>query len=141
MPRYRNPRAANRPGEGVQTVANHVDHIEGVLKLLVNSSPDIQGAALVTVDGLPIASALPQGADEDRISAMAAAVLSMGERTVAELQRGALEEVHVKGSSGHVVLIQAGPEAVLETISGSGGKLGLIIFEMKRAVRELSQLQ
>jgi hypothetical protein len=125
----------------VLTVANRVDHIEGVLKLLVNSSPDIEGAALVTVDGLAIASALPQGADEDRISAMAAAVLSMGERTVAELQRGTLEEVHVKGSSGHIVLIQAGPEAVLETISGSAGKLGLILFEMKRAARELAQLQ
>jgi uncharacterized protein len=121
-------------------MANRVDHIEGVLKLLVNSSPDIEGAALVTVDGLAIASALPQGSDEDRISAMAAAVLSMGERTVAELQRGTLEQIYVKGSGGHVLLMQAGPEAVLETISGSSGKLGLILFEMKRAVAELAKL-
>jgi predicted regulator of Ras-like GTPase activity (Roadblock/LC7/MglB family) len=121
-------------------MANRADQIQDVLKELMSTSSDIEGAALVTVDGLPMASALAYGADEDRISAMGAAMLSMGERTVSELKRGTLEQVYVKGNGGYVVLMQAGPEALLETISGSGARLGLVLLEMKRAAAELSKL-
>jgi len=41
---------------------------------------DIQASAIVSVDGLIIASALPSGAGEDRVAAMSAAMLSLGER-------------------------------------------------------------
>ncbi len=119
---------------------NRADQIHAILKQLVESSSEIEGAALVTVDGLPLASVLSGGADEDRTSAMAAAMLAMGERTVAELQRGTLEQVYVKGDGGYVLLMQAGAETVLETISSSHGRLGLILFEMKDAARELATL-
>lgn len=119
---------------------NRADQIHAVLKQLVDSSSEIEGAALVTVDGLSLASVLAGGADEDRTSAMAAAMLAMGERTVAELQRGTLEQVYVKGNGGYVLLMQAGTETVLETISGSAGRLGLILLEMKDAARELAKL-
>jgi predicted regulator of Ras-like GTPase activity (Roadblock/LC7/MglB family) len=121
-------------------MANRADQIHGVLKQLVDSSSEIEGAAMVTVDGLPLASVLSAGADEDRVSAMAAAMLAMGERTVAELRRGTLEQVYVKGNGGYVVLMQAGPETVLETISSSAARLGLILLEMKDATRDLSKL-
>jgi len=121
-------------------MANRAEQIQDVLRELMSTSSDIEGAALVTVDGLPMASALSYGADEDRISAMGAAMLSMGERTVSELRRGTLEQVYVKGNSGYVVLMQAGPEALLETISGSGARLGLVLLEMKRAAQELAKL-
>jgi hypothetical protein len=116
------------------------EQIQEILRVLVNSSPDLEGAALVTMDGLPLASALPHGVDEDRVSAMAAAALSMGERTVAELKRGALEQVFVKGANGYIILTQAGPDAVLETISGSAARLGLLFLDMKRAAQELARL-
>jgi len=116
------------------------DQIQEILRLLVNSSPDVEGAAIVTMDGLPLASALPAGVDEDRVSAMAAAALSMGERTVAELKRGNLEQVYVKGAGGYTILMQAGPDAVLETISGPAARLGLLFLDMKRAAQELSRL-
>ena len=50
------------------------------LRELQASSPDIEASAIVSVDGLTIASALPQGVEEDRVSAMSAAMLSLGER-------------------------------------------------------------
>ena len=33
-------------------------------------SPDIEASAVVSVDGLPIATALPREVEEDRVSAM-----------------------------------------------------------------------
>ncbi len=119
---------------------NRGDEIHRVLHALVNSSPDVEGAALVTLDGLALASALPSGTDEDRVSAMAAAALSMGARTAAELKRGTLEQVYVKGNAGYVVLMHAGEETVLETISSSDARLGLLLYEMKLAAKELATL-
>ncbi len=54
------------------------EQIHYILQGLVGRSQDVEGALLVTMDGLPLASALPQGADEDRVAAMGAAALSMG---------------------------------------------------------------
>ena len=47
------------------------------LRDLQASSPDIEASAVVSVDGLIIASALPQSVEEDRVSAMSAAMLSL----------------------------------------------------------------
>src|SRR5665647_3909942 len=101
------------------------EQILHVLQGLVGRSQDVEGAMLVTLDGLPLASALPQGADEDRVAAMAAAALSMGSRTVNELRRGSLEQVLVKGDAGYVVMIQAGADTVLSAISSADAKLGM----------------
>ena len=70
------------------------------LRELQASSPDIEASAVVSVDGLSIASALPQGVEEDRVSAMSAAMLSLGERIASELGRGTLEQVYIKDPSG-----------------------------------------
>jgi len=121
-------------------MSDRADQIQKVLQELVNGILDLEGAAMVTTDGLTLASALPNGSDEDRVSAMAAAILSMGERTAAELKRGTLEQVIVKGNGGYVVLMQAGPESVLEAISGSAAKLGMVLLDMKRAAAELARL-
>ena len=74
------------------------------LRELQASSPDIEASAVVSVDGFSIASALPQGVEEDRVSAMSAAMLSLGERIASELGRGVLEQVYIKGEKGYVVL-------------------------------------
>jgi predicted regulator of Ras-like GTPase activity (Roadblock/LC7/MglB family) len=111
-----------------------------VLKNFTMNTPDVEGAAIVSLDGLVLASVLPQGTDEDRVSAMAAALLSLGERTSSELSRGTLEQVYVKGDSGYIILMQAGKQAVLETIAGKNSKLGMVLLDMKRAVQELAKL-
>lgn len=115
------------------------EQINYILQNLVGRSQDLEGALLVTSDGLPLASALPATTDEDRVAAMGAAALSMGARTVGELRRGDLEQVLVKGDAGYVVLIQAGQETVLAAISASDAKLGMILFEMKQAARDLAR--
>ncbi len=67
------------------------------------STPDVEASAIVSVDGLIIASALPAKVEQDRVSAMSAAMLSLGERIASELGRGALDQVYVKGKSGYIV--------------------------------------
>jgi predicted regulator of Ras-like GTPase activity (Roadblock/LC7/MglB family) len=110
------------------------------LRELQASSPDIEASAIVSVDGLTIASALPQGIEEDRVSAMSAAMLSLGERIASELGRGSLEQVYIKGVAGYVILMSVGEDAVLTALSREHAKLGLIFLDMRRATEDLKKL-
>ena len=110
------------------------------LRDLQASSSDIEASAVVSVDGLTIASALPQGVEEDRVSAMTAAMLSLGERIATELGRGILDQVYIKGENGYVILMSIGEEAVLTTLAREEAKLGLIFLDMRRATEDLAQL-
>ena len=110
------------------------------LRDLQASSPDVEGSAIVSVDGLSIASALHQEIEEDRVSAMSAAMLSLGERIASELGRGILEQVYIRGENGYVLLMAVGEEAVLTVMARKEAKLGLILLDMKRAVEDLNQL-
>lgn len=121
-------------------MATRSQMMEQILRNLVGGTPDLEGSAVVSTDGLVLASALPTGTDEDRVSAMAAALLSLGERTSKELSRGTLDQVYVKGDSGYVVLMRAGSESVLEAIAGSNAKLGMVLLDMKRAAAELGKI-
>ena len=110
------------------------------LRELQAASSDTEASLVVSVDGLSIASALPQGVEEDRVSAMSAAMLSLGERIASELGRGSLEQVYIKGEKGYVVLMSVGEEAVLTALAREHAKLGLILLDMRRAAEDLSKL-
>ena len=123
-----------------QLSKNRTQQMVDRLRELQASSPDIEASAIVSVDGLSIASALPQGVEEDRVSAMSAAMLSLGERIASELGRGSLEQVYIKGEKGYVVLMSVGQEAVLTALAREQAKLGLIFLDMRRATVDLAKL-
>lgn len=110
------------------------------LKDLQVSTPDVEASALVSVDGLIIASALPPDVEEDRVSAMSAAMLSLGERIAGELGRGVLDQVYVRGANGYVILSAVGEEAVLTVLARKDAKLGLVFLDMRRAAEDLGRL-
>jgi len=110
------------------------------LRDLQACSAEVEAAAIVSGDGLSIASSLPVGTEEDRVSAMSAAMLSLGERISNELGRGGLEQVFVKGENGFVILTAVGEEAVLTVLARKEAKLGLIFLDVSRTVQDLKQL-
>jgi uncharacterized protein len=110
------------------------------LRDLQATTPEIEASAVVSVDGLIMASSLPAGVEEDRVSAMSAAMLSLGERIASELGRGMLDQVYVKGKGGYVILMSIGEEAVLTTLVREGAKLGLIFLDMRRTADDLEKL-
>lgn len=110
------------------------------LRDLQVSTPDIEASAVVSVDGLIMASSLPAGVEEDRVSAMSAAMQSLGERIASELGRGYLSQVDIKGENGYVILMSVGEEAVLTVLARNEAKLGLIFYSMRRAVEELERV-
>jgi uncharacterized protein len=110
------------------------------LREMQTGNTDIQASAVVSVDGLSIASVLPPDVEEDRVSAMSAAMLSLGERIAGELGRGTVEQVYIRGKAGHVILTAVGQEAVLTTMAREQAKTGLVFLDMKRAADDLQRL-
>lgn len=119
---------------------NRAEQMVERLRNMQAAAPDIEASAVVSVDGLIMASALQQGVEEDRVSAMSAAMLSLGERISNELGRKGLEQVYIKGSKGSIVLTSIGEEAVLTALARQNAKLGMIFLEMRRAAEDIFKL-
>lgn len=117
-----------------------IDKLNNVLSELSASSSDVEACAVVSEDGLMMASALPQGIEEARVAGMSASLLSMGARTAIELNRGKIEQVFLKGDRGYVVMMQAGPHGVLVGLARKEAKLGLLFLDMNRAAEAAAEV-
>ena len=116
------------------------ESLDEILKKLLSAIPEVKAAAIVSAEGLPIASALPQGVDETRIAAMTAALLSLAERSVIEMEKGEFDQLYVKGSDGYLLVLQAGPNAVLTVSTTKDVRLGLIFLDCKRTCEKIARL-
>ncbi|HEX9076635.1 MAG TPA: roadblock/LC7 domain-containing protein [Anaerolineae bacterium] len=110
------------------------------LRDLRGTLPDVQASAVVSSDGLIVASDLPSGVEDDNVSAMSAAMLSLGDRIAEELGRGSLDQVYIHGKEGYVVLMSAGEEAVLTVLARKEAKLGLILYDVRKAAADVQRL-
>jgi hypothetical protein len=116
------------------------DMLTSILAELNGSSADIEASAIVSTDGLMMAALLPANMDEDRVGAMSAALLSLGDRTAKELARGGLEQVLIKGDKGYILMTYAGEDAVLTVLAKPQAKLGLIFLDVKRAAESVAKV-
>jgi predicted regulator of Ras-like GTPase activity (Roadblock/LC7/MglB family) len=133
--------AAEVPRMAVVTMEKtRTDLLIGRLQALQASAMGIETSAVISADGLMIASALPLDVEDDRVSAMSAAMHSLGERISSELRRGLLSQVSIRGSTGYVLLMAVGHTAVLTVLTNEGAKLGLVLLEMRRAAEDLRLL-
>ena len=105
---------------------------------LLAQAPEVEAAAVVSFDGLPMASALPATMDEDRVAAMSAALLSLGERAAEGLGRGGLNQVYIEGDAGTVFLVSCQDEAVLVAVAAKGAKVGMMLYEVRRAAETVA---
>ncbi len=121
------------------TSTSRSGRLDRILAELVGQVPEIEAASVVSFDGLAMAAALPPGMDEDRVAAMSAALLSLGERAAEGLGRGLLSQVYVEGEEGTVYLISADDEAVLVAVAAKGAKTGLMLFEVRRAAAAVGE--
>ncbi len=70
-------------------MASRTEKMQDILRGLRGASPDIIGAAVVSIDGFIVASVLPSEVDEELVSGMAAAMLGVGQ-SLAVVGRGQL---------------------------------------------------
>lgn len=121
-------------------MAINIEKLNSLLQNFVSATNDVQGAAVVTPDGLPLATSLPSSIDEERTAAMSAAMLSLGERISTEFARGDVDRIFVEGNKGYGILTSCGEDAVFLVLASQAAKQGLLMLEIKRALGELKLL-
>ncbi len=119
---------------------SRVERMNEILRQLQSGTPDVDASALLSEDGLMIASALPQHIDEMRVAAMSSTLMSLGSRAASELERGTLQQVLIRGDKGYAVMVKAASGTMLLALTSKEAKLGLIFFDMARAVEEIQKV-
>ena len=132
--------AAPAPAAPVRPVRTREEQLSAALATFMRVSCDVEAAALVSLDGFTMASVLPVGMHEDRVGAMSAAILGLGERASLELGRGTLSQVIVGSDTGYVLLMAAGDRAVLTALARLEAKLGLLLCDMRDAVEAIAEI-
>ncbi|MBK8256174.1 MAG: roadblock/LC7 domain-containing protein [Polyangiaceae bacterium] len=116
------------------------ESLNRILRSLQTASPDMEACALISDDGLMIASVLPPNVDEGRVAGMSATLSSLGARAAAELERGDVQEVLVRGTQGYAVMMNVGNGTLLLCMAGKQAKLGLVFLDMRRAIDEVRKV-
>jgi len=101
---------------------------------------DIQGSAVVSIQGLPICSVLSRNVNDGIVSAMSAAILSVSERAVEELARGDLKRILIEGGDGIIILSKAGQNAILCTLAKPKAALGMVFLNIQSVSQKIANL-
>ncbi len=121
-------------------MAINTEKLGYIMETFVSETSDVTGAAVVTPDGLPLASNLPTSMDEDRVSAMSAAMLSLADRIGAELARGNIDRIYVEGDEGFCILTSCGQDAVFLVLAAKSAKQGVLMLEIKRTLTQIKEI-
>lgn len=119
---------------------SRVDNLNRILRRLLTGSPDVEASALISEDGLMIASALPAQVDDARVAGITATLASLGMRATSELERGTMGELLVGGDRGYAVMLATGSGTLLLALTSKQAKLGLLFLDMRRAADEIRKV-
>lgn len=116
------------------------DDVLPILSSLIKTSTHIEAAAVMTRDGMPIASVLDDGIDSKRLSAVSATLLSLSDRALKDLGKGNLLQVLISGKQGYVLMVKVGENAVLSIVSKNDSRLGMVLHEAKNSAIKIAGL-
>jgi predicted regulator of Ras-like GTPase activity (Roadblock/LC7/MglB family) len=114
--------------------------IRPVLRELNGKSNEMEASAVISRDGLSVASVLGEGVDPDRLGAMCAALLGLADTTAKELERGDLKQVLLHGSKGVLLLVHIGTTHVLALAAKPKINLGMVLMEARKTAQKLATI-
>lgn len=115
-----------------------ISTIRQILNQMTTSNPDVIGCALVSEDGLPIHSVIPESIEEDSMSAMSATLYALGERVISDLTSGTIEQVYIKGDQGYVIISLVEKVGTLAVIAKPTAKLGYVLMVLRQVISDLA---
>ena len=120
--------------------SSKVKEIEHILREIELTTRYVEACAIISVQGLPIASAMPEGVNDEILAAMAAAILSIGERAANELSRGKLNRILIEGEKGYLILKGASENSILAVLTTKSANLGMVFLVMERASEKIRKI-
>lgn len=121
-----------------------IEELQGKLRMIIEESTSLTGGIrawmLLSKEGLPISSAVPQGLEEAEIAAMAASILSVADLAAERLNQGTLEEILMTNEKGLIIMRSAGEKAILVLAASKQTKTGLLVYAANTAAEKIAPL-
>ncbi len=114
-----------------------IKKLSEILKKLEQDS-EVDGSALVSNRGQLMVAALHKDVDDKAVSAMAAALVSIGARVGSALGSGDPRNIVIEGDSKTVIVRNLSDVALIAT-APKEAKIGLIDFEMEKAIAQINE--
>ncbi len=110
------------------------------LKELESSTPDIISSAIVTLDGLTMASTAKDTISKDTLAAYSAAAYRRATESMAVLTSERVDLLMFESKNHRVFSILAGNNALLITLTGRGTEIGIVISELHKTAEKFREL-
>ena len=126
---------------GANPAETYKSKLRALLRGMSSSITDIEASAVISGDGLVIASVLGPETDPDRYAAMCASLLALAERAALEVARGEMRLVLVDGENGSMLLVRAAGNAVLAVAARSKANLGMVFRVARETAGKIQPFQ
>ena len=120
-----------------------VNILEDKLRELIEAIEGIIGTVIVSVEGFVVAAypmvepdgsyATIETSQTSQVAAMAAALIALGEQTLARLAKGQIERLLIEGETGAIVVYPINENAALAVMVSKNAKMGLVLLATSRA--------
>jgi uncharacterized protein len=110
-----------------------------ILKELRTESDGVHAVVLISSDAMPLASDMPNGMEEELLSATASALIASGERVARELLMGNIDQVYLRGDEGDLVAVKVNDDALLACTVDHNEKMGMTLLEVNRCAQKLAE--
>ncbi|MFJ4682447.1 roadblock/LC7 domain-containing protein [Streptomyces sp. NPDC091377] len=117
-----------------------VEALEAEMHRLQEQVAGVIGAALVSVDGMPVAAFNMEEAALEGLAALAAAFLGVAQRVAIEVSRGTFCETVIRCEAGYVAFYAAGRSHLLVVLTEQGLNLARLHLETRTSVKRITAL-
>jgi predicted regulator of Ras-like GTPase activity (Roadblock/LC7/MglB family) len=119
--------------------ASAVDQVQQVLENLRALSGELDSAVVVSEGGELIGSTLAPGVDRERYAAMVRALAGIARRVARENGGTEFAQARIREEGGYVLLVGLGGGGTLAATTGSDARVGLGLYDMRNAAKELER--
>lgn len=108
---------------------------------LIEGSSEIEGAAIVGIDGLVYSANVPQRAlDESMVGATSAAILGLSKRSAGQLKRGNFSQTLIQGEDGNIIVAGLGDQTLFVGLTPKNVNLGMAFAEVRTMTSRLREI-
>lgn len=100
----------------------------------------VDASIIVSRDGLPMSSNVPENVTEESLAAIAAAMFKSSDSATVRLYMQKTDLIIIRCVEGNIVFMAAGDDAILGGMTGSDAGLGLLLAEMGSAVEKVIKI-
>ncbi len=118
--------------------SNQGGQLQNTLQQLLEEASEIEGAAIVGLDGLVYAAHVPATkVNEELVGTASAAIFGLSKRSVQQLKRGNFKQIFIEGKEGNIIVAGLDEQTLFIGLTSRVPNLGLVFAEVRTITTKL----